>query len=320
MTRYILKRLFQSLITIVIVVTAVFLLLRLMPTSGYFTRDDYINMTEEMRNAYLRNLGLLDPPLIQLKNFFGDVLRGDLGRSITVYPKLPITTILKEKIPYSLWFGLASMFISVTLGFGLGIQMARHKEKLIDHLGTAYVVAVRAIPSLIYLFLIQIWVTDLFGWPMVFYLDRPVTWILPVVSLSLTGIAWYGIWLRRFMVDEENRDYVAFARSKGLDSRRIMGQHILRNAVVPLVQYLPVQLLLTIAGSLIIESIYSIPGMGGLLVYAIRQQDNNLVQVLVLIYSVLGVLGVFVGDLLMVLVDPRIRLAEKKKKRRPVHV
>ena len=104
MTRYIIKRFFQSFLTIVIVVTAVFLLLRLMPTSGYFTRDDYINMTEEMRNAYLRNLGLMDPPLVQLKNFFGDVLQGDLGRSITVYPKLPITTILADKIPYSLYF------------------------------------------------------------------------------------------------------------------------------------------------------------------------------------------------------------------------
>jgi oligopeptide transport system permease protein len=73
-----------------------------------------------------------------------------------------------------------------------------------------------------------------------------------------------------------------------------------------------VQLLLTIAGSLVIENIYSIPGMGGLLVYAIRQQDNNLVQIIVLIYSVLGVLGVFIGDMLMVVVDPRIKLEEKK--------
>ncbi len=320
MTRYIIKRFFQSIITILIVVAAVFLLLRLMPTSGYFTREDFINMTEESRNAYLRSIGLLDHPLVQLKNFLVQVFQGDLGRSITVFPRLPITTILQEKVPYSLYFGLSSMVISVIMGFGLGIAMARFKDKFIDHAGTAYVVAVRAIPSLIYLFLIQIWVTGLLGWPMIFYDDWPITWVLPVVSLSLTGIAWYAIWLRRFMVDEENRDYVAFARSKGLTSKYIMRHHILRNAVVPLIQYLPVQLLLTIAGSLIIESIYSIPGMGGLLVYAIRQQDNNLVQILVLIYSVLGVLGVFIGDLLMVVVDPRIRLAEKKKKRSVAHV
>ena len=89
-----------------------------------------------------------------------------------------------------------------------------------------------------------------------------------------------------------------------------MRAHVLRNALVPLVQYFPQQILLTIAGSLLIESIYSIPGMGGLLVSAIRQQDNPLVQAIVLIYAVLGVVGVFLGDLLMMLVDPRIKLAD----------
>jgi oligopeptide transport system permease protein len=143
---------------------------------------------------------------------------------------------------------------------------------------------------------------------MVFYEDRPVSWVLPTVSLALSGIAWYAIWLRRFMVDEENRDYVKFATSKGLPRRRVMRGHVLRNALVPLVQYFPQQVLLTIAGSLLIESIYSIPGMGGLLVTSIRQQDNTLVQALVLLYSVLGVAGVFLGDILMTLVDPRIKL------------
>ena len=312
MKRYIIKRLLQSVVTIFLVIVVVFMLLRLMPLSGYFTREDYINMTEEMRNAYLKSLGVLDHPLIQLKNFLINIFKGDLGRSITVYPKLQITTVLKEKIPYSLKFGVASMAISLFLGTSLGIAMARFKEKLVDSVGTIYGVIIRAIPSLIYLFLIQMWVTGLFGWPMVFYDYDPVTWILPTISLSLTGIAWYAIWLRRFMVDEENKDYIKFATAKGLSRKYVMKKHVFRNAVVPMVQYLPVQLLLTIAGSLIIENIYSIPGMGGLLIYSIKQQDNNLVQIIVLIYSILGVLGVFIGDLLMVFVDPRIKLVEKR--------
>jgi oligopeptide transport system permease protein len=300
------------MISVILIVISVFMLLRLMPISGYFTRDDYINMTEQMRNAYLKSLGVFDNPLVQLKNFAVNLFHGDLGRSITVYPKMEITEILAQKVPYSVKFGLAGMSISVVLGVSLGIAMARFKEKLVDTLGTIYIVLVRAIPSLIYLFLIQIWVTGVFGWPMVFYDDQPISWILPTVSIALSGIAWYAIWLRRFMVDEENKDYIKFARAKGLSHKYIIKKHVLRNAIVPLVQYLPMQLLLTIAGSLIVENIYSIPGMGGLLVYAIRQQDNNLVQILVLIYSVLGVLGVFIGDILMVLVDPRIKLEESK--------
>lgn len=313
MRRYIFRRLLQSVATIFIVVIIVFLLLRLMPTSGYFTRDDYANMTLEMRNAYLKSIGVYDSPLVQFKNFMVNICKGDLGRSITVYPKTEITQILAEKAPYSIKFGLAGMGLSIVLGFWLGIVMARFKDKFADNLGTIYIVLVRAIPSLIYLFLIQTWVTGLLGWPMIFYDDDPVSWILPTISLALAGIAWYAIWLRRFMVDEENRDYIKFARAKGLSQNYIMKKHVLRNAIVPLVQYIPVQLLLTISGSLIIESLYSIPGMGGLLIYAIKQQDNNLVQILVLIFSVLGVLGVFIGDILMAVVDPRIKFEEKKR-------
>lgn len=314
MGAYVLKRLGQSLITVAIVVLTVFLLLRLMPKNGYFTREDYVNMDRDARTAYLRNLGVLDDPFTQFGRFMSGLVRGDLGRSITVFPRSPVLDVIGEKAPYSLWFGLAALALSMALGLGLGILMARFKDRFPDGAGTVYVTIVRAIPSLIWLFFIQQWVTALLGWPMVFYEDRPVSWVLPTISLALSGIAWYAIWLRRFMVDEENKDYVKFAVSKGLPRKRVMRGHVLRNALVPLVQYFPQQILLTIAGSLLIESIYSIPGMGGLLVSAIRQQDNPLVQALVLLYSVLGVVGVFLGDLLMVLVDPRIKLAESSGK------
>ena len=314
MGTYILKRLGQSLVTVVIVVISVFMLLRLMPTSGYFTREDYVNMDETARTAYLRNMGVLDNPVAQLTRFAKGLTTGDLGRSIAIYPRTPVTTIIAEKAPYSLFFGLASIVLGMGFGLGLGMLMARWKDGMADWAGTLYVTLVRAIPSLIWLFFIQQWVSALMGWPMIFYLERPVSWILPLLSFTLTGIAWYAIWLRRFMVDEENRDYVKFATSKGLPRSRVMRGHILRNAMVVLVQYFPQQVLLTITGSLLIESIYSIPGMGGLLVSAVREQDNPLVQTIVLLYAVLGVLGVFLGDLLMALVDPRIKLAAPARK------
>ncbi len=312
MKKYIIKRSLQSLVTICLVIFVVFMMLRMMPTSGYFTRDDYLNMTEGMRTVYLKNLGVLDPPLVQFKNFIVKLFQGDLGRSITVYPKLPITTILKEKVLYSAAFGLASLIISMTVGMSLGVLMARFKDKLIDNLGTGYAVIVRSIPSLIYLFLFQVWVSKIFGLPMLFYKDRPESWILPAISLSLSSIAWYAIWLRRFMVDEENKEYIKFAKVKGFSKKYIMKNHVLRNAIVPIAIGIPSDLLLIISGSLIIENLYSIPGMGGLLINAIKQMDNNIVQILVLIFSSLSVIGVFLGDLLVVFVDPRIRLSESE--------
>ena len=189
--------------------------------------------------------------------------------------------------------------------------MARFRGRAGDHAGNIYILFVRAVPSLIYLFFIQIWVSRWLNLPLVFYGDRPSSWILPVICLALSGIAWYALWLRRFMVDEENQDYVKFATAKGFPKKQVLRKHVFRNAIIPLAAYFPSDLLNIISGSLVIETLYAIPGTGGLLTTAIKQQDNNLVQILVLMYAVLSILGVFLGDLLMAFVDPRIKLAEK---------
>ena len=147
--------------------------------------------------------------------------------------------------------------------------------------------------------------------PILFSPSQPSSWILPAISMSLGSSASYAMWMRRYMVDELNKDYVKLARAKGLKDKKTMRKHVLRNAFVPMSQYLPASLLYTIAGSIYIESLYSIPGMGGLLVDAIQRQDNPLVQALVLIYSSIGIIGLFLGDVLMASLDPRIKLDRK---------
>ena len=129
--------------------------------------------------------------------------------------------------------------------------------------------------------------------------------------MSLSGTAAYAMWVRRYMVDQFNQDYIKLARAKGLRRSEIMIGHVIRNAFVPIAQYLPSAILFTIAGSIYVESLYSIPGMGGLLVSAIQRQDNNLVQALVLVFSSIGILGLFLGDVLMALFDPRIKLSKE---------
>ncbi|MBQ2662247.1 MAG: ABC transporter permease [Clostridia bacterium] len=312
MGKYILKRTLNSLLTVIIVFVAVFMLLRLMPLSGYFPQDMLKETDEATRMSYLRNQGLLDHPVKQLFRFIGNLFQGDLGRSLTVYPKVPISTLLAEKIPVTAAFGFSSMLLGIVLGLSLGLLMVRFKDRWGDRLGTGYILIVRAIPNLIYLFFIQVWISLWFNLPMVFKKDLPSSWILPVICLSLGSIAWYALWLRRFMVDEENRDYVKFALVKGLPKKQVLRRHIFKNAIIPLVIYLPSDLLFIISGSLVIESLYAIPGTGGLLTTAIKSQDNNLVQVIVLMYAVLSVIGVFLGDLLVAAVDPRIKLTEEE--------
>ena len=114
------------------------------------------------------------------------------------------------------------------------------------------------------------------------------------------------------MIDEINKDYIKLARVKGMSSKDIMVKHVLRNAFVPLAQYLPASLLLTISGSLLAERFFSVPGMGPLMTDAINRYDTNIVQALVILYATMGIIGVFLGDVLMMIVDPRITLTDKE--------
>lgn len=310
MTKYILKRIIRSIVTVIIVFVVVFMLLRFMPLNGYFPDEMIKETDEETRMAYLRNMGLLDHPIVQLGRFVKNLFKGDLGRSITVYPKVPITTLLAEKIPVTAFLGFWSMLLGIVAGLAMGLMMVRFRDSFGDTLGNGYIMIIRAVPSLLYLFFVQVQISKWFRLPMVFYDYRPLSWILPIVSLSLSSIAWYALWLRRFMVDEENQDYVKFATVKGLSKSAVLKKHIFRNAIIPLSAYLPADLLNIISGSLVIETLYAIPGTGGLLTTAIKQQDNNLVQILVLMYAIMSILGVFLGDILLTFVDPRIKLAD----------
>ena len=316
MAKYILTRLVRSLITLFIVVSIVFCLLRLMPIEGYF--QNYDKLTESQIQASLTQMGLKDPMPVQLGNFYKNMLKGDLGVSNKYRRNVAITKIIAEKAPVSLKIGLMSMALALALGLPLGVLMARStrtKYRIGDKLGTVFVVLIQAVPSAVYYLFIQVYGTDLFSLPLRFNINDLRTWILPVVSLALGNIAYYAMWLRRYMVDESNKDYVRLARAKGLSSGQISFRHTFRNAFVPLIQYLPSSLLFTLMGSLYVESLYSIPGMGGLLVDVIKRQDNTMVQALVLVYAGISSLGLLFGDVLMAVVDPRISFSRKEGSR-----
>jgi oligopeptide transport system permease protein len=310
MLKYSIKRLLLSLITLTVIIVIVFSLMRLMPIEGYF--QNFEKLDENQIHAALKSMGLLDPLYIQILHFFQGLLHGDLGNSQIYRPNVPVVNIIAEKAPVSICMGLASMAIAMLLGIPLGTAMARKKGRFWDKFGTVFIVIVMAVPAAVYYLYIQLYCTDFFGLPLLFDSSDPYSWILPTLSLSLGNIAYYAMWLRRFMVDEQNKDYVKLARAKGVDSKNIMKHHVFWNAFVPLVQYLPSSLLYTISGSIYIESLYSVPGMGGLLVDVIQRQDNNMVQALVLLYSAIGIVGLLLGDLLMHAMDPRIKLTKKE--------
>ncbi len=309
MASYLTKRILRSFITLFIVCTIVFCLLRLMPIEGYFNNFD--KLTESQVQRQLEMKGLKDPLPVQLGHFYKDLIHGDLGKSTRYRPGVEITKILADKIPVSMWLGAISLVISLLLGIPLGRVMARYKGRIPDHLGTIFIVLINAVPAVVYYLFIQMYGTSILGIPILFTRGKWITYVLPVFSLALGNISYYAMWLRRYMIDESNKDYVKLAVAKGMKSRDVMNKQIFRNAFVPLIQYIPTSFLLTLVGSIYIESLYSIPGMGGLLVKSIQGQDNTIVQALVLIYSALSIAGLIIGDIMMTMIDPRISFSKK---------
>ena len=312
MLKYSAKRLLQSFITILIVVTVVFLMMRMLPTDYYFTEDQLMKFTPEQKEAALEAAGLLDPIGEQLIHFYGQLLHLDFGTSRRIQNGIAVTRVIGSKVGVSIRMGLISFGISLVIGLLLGIAQAAFKGKFIDWLGTVYTVVVNAVPSLVVYSLVLVLGSKYLGFPSL-YSSRNVTMssVLPIISLSLASIAGYALWMRRYMVDEMTRDYIKLAKVKGLSYSQIMFRHVLRNALVPMVQFIPQALLLTVAGSLLVEQFYSVPGMGPLLTDAIKRYDTSVVPTVVMFYAALSIVGIFLGDVLMMLVDPRITISEK---------
>ena len=310
MVKYVLKRLALSVLTLFIVITIVFVLLRQMPIEGYF--DNFEKLSEAQINVKLANLGLTKSIPAQLWDFYAKLFQGDFGTSTRYSVGTPIAGIIAQKAPLSIQMGLMSMALSLLMGIPLGAAMARSKNKFWDKFGTVFIVFINAVPAAVYYIFIQLYGTDWMHISLLFDRTNWITWILPVFSMSLGSTASYAMWLRRYMLDEINKDYVRLARAKGVVSRKIMMRHVFRNAFVPMIQYIPASILYTISGSIYIESLYSVPGMGGLLVDVIGRQDNPMVQTLVMLYSAIGIIGMLLGDLLMAVIDPRISFVKKE--------
>ncbi len=219
-----------------------------------------------------------------------------------------------SKMGYSFVIGILSVILTYLLGVPLGILMARKKDKLVDKIGTIYIVFILAVPSLAYIFLFKA-VGGSMGLPTTFEMDskNKLIYFLPVISLALPAVANLMKWLRRYMIDQMNSDYVKFARSGGLSEGEIFSKHILKNAIIPIVHGIPASVLTCLIGAIITERVYVVPGAGNLLTQAINAYDNGVIVGVTMFYAILSVISIILGDVFMSMVDPRISFSSKAR-------
>lgn len=219
-----------------------------------------------------------------------------------------------SKVGFSFTLGIISTIIAYIIGLPLGILVAKKKDKLVDKLGTLYIVFSISVPALAYIFMVRA-LGAMTGLPTTFDIEHS-TWLmylLPIISLSLPSIANLMKWMRRFMIDQTNSDYVRFARSGGLSDGEIFNKHIFKNAVIPLVHGIPGSVLFAMTGAFYTESVYVVPGAGKLFVNAVGLYDNSVIVGIALFYALLTVISLILGDLFMALSDPRISFIDKAR-------
>ena len=219
-----------------------------------------------------------------------------------------------SKMGYSFVIGIIAVILSYLLAVPLGILMALKKDKFVDKLGTFYIVFITAVPSLAYIFMFKAF-GGAAGLPTTFNMQEPSTlmYVLPIVSLALPSVANLMKWLRRYMIDQMNSDYVKFARSGGLSEGEIFRKHILKNAIIPIVHGIPASVLGAMTGAIITERVYVVPGVGNVLTTAINAYDNGVIVGVALFYAILTVTSVIMGDVLMSMLDPRISFTSKAR-------
>ncbi|MCF0109145.1 MAG: ABC transporter permease [Erysipelotrichaceae bacterium] len=216
-------------------------------------------------------------------------------------------------VSMSYLMGIIALLITYAIAIPAGIFMARKKDKLPDKIGLVYINILNSVPSLAFIFFMR-QIGMMLGLPASFpqlgYFNVK-SYIMPIVILGLMSTPSLMTWTRRYMLDQANSDYVKFARAKGLSEGEVYKKHILKNAIIPVVNGIPGSIILCISGAFITESAFSVPGMGKMLPDSIKALNSNMVITLVFLFTTLSVLSVLAGDVLMTVIDPRIQLASK---------
>lgn len=317
MFKYIMKRLGLLLMTFVIIEIICFVLIKLLP----ITISLAPGQDRAILEAQLQARGYYDPIPVQLIHYVKRVFQGDFGVGVNLaeYRNKPVWDVFISKLPPTILINVYSSIFAIPLGIGLGILAALKKNKWQDHTISTLVMLVISAPSFVTAFIIQYFMCFKWGWfpitmnPGTKYFSWSMfkSMLPAVICLSFGSIAGYARFTRAELTEVLTSEYMLLARTKGLTKAQATVHHALRNAMVPIFPSIVGEFISVLSGSLIIEKIFSIPGVGGLYLSAINSQDYDFFMLLSGFYILIGLVASIVIDLSYGIIDPRIRMGAK---------
>ncbi|MBA9084288.1 oligopeptide transport system permease protein [Fontibacillus solani] len=307
--KFIAKRLAYMIVTLLLISQITFLLMNFLPGSPYSNEEKLTPQQLEIMNE---KYGLSKPFGERYLLYMSGIVRGDFGISLQ-FSNQPVSKLLSERIGPSMQLGIQAMIFGTIVGIVLGTVSALHQNSFLDALASLSAIIGRSIPNFVFAVLLQLIFAITLKWlPIALWNDGFSSTILPTLALSITPMADAARFIRTEMIEVLNSDYVELARAKGQSERRIAIVHGLRNALIPLLTLLGPMTVGLMTGSLVVENIFAIPGIGEQFVKSILTNDYSTIMGVTLIYSAMLVTVILVVDILYSIIDPRIRVAGGK--------
>lgn len=314
MLRYVLKRLGFMIATLLIVISITFFLVRLLPGSPFDEQKLNSVQIEQLNNTY----GLNDPIPVQFARYMTNVFQGKLGTSFK-WDGRPVESIISQRIGPSAMLGIQSLVIGTIIGLSLGILAALKRNTFWDYSATIISVLGVSVPSFVFAAVLQLYVALKAGlfpiaWGMPLGSDFRYIWtVLPSIALSFVTIANVSRFTRTELVEVMNSDYIVTARAKGLSKFTVVMKHGIRNGLIPVITVIGPLVVSLLTGSLVVEKVFGVPGLGDLLVTAISTNDLFVISGVAIFYSAFYIVTILIVDILYGIIDPRIRLAGGNK-------
>ncbi len=305
MAGYILRRLGYMALTLFLIATLTFFLMKMLPGTP-LKMDD--KLTEEQKEIVLEKYGLNDPLPVQYVRYMGNLLQGDLGTSFK-FDNTPVTKLLMDRIGPSVILGLQAIILGTLIGVLLGLTAAIFHNGFLDYTSTIISVLGTSIPSFVFAGLLQyVFAVKYEILPVALWGEFKHT-ILPTIALAISPMATAARFVRTEMVEVMNSNYITTARAKGVSKPAIVFKHGLRNALIPLITVIGPMAIGLMTGSMVIEQIFAIPGIGEQFVTSVTVNDYATIMGTTLLYAFGFVAIILVIDILYGIIDPRIRVA-----------
>lgn len=304
--KYLGKRFLYMLLTLFLIASITFFLMKLLPGTPYSNQD---KLSEEQIFIMNEKYGLNEPLPVQYLVYMSGLLKGDLGVSFQ-FNNTPVTELLSTRVGPSLQLGIQAVVLGTTLGIILGVIAAMNQNTWIDTTATFTAILGRSIPNFVIAVLLQLIFGVYLKWfPIALWNDGFSSSVLPTLALAISPLADSARFIRTEMVEVLSSDYVELARAKGLSRWTVAFKHGVRNALIPLVTILGPMAVALMTGSMVVENIFAIPGIGEQFVKSILTNDYPTIMGVTILYSAMLVGIILVVDVLYGVIDPRIRVA-----------